>query len=96
LLVGALPIHLHVPTLAIGILIVAGQLFWHTNGKRPGLQAIQRYMELYCTLGTADAVRTAVVEGFKTVTGPYTKECALELILITLDNLGGEFQGNTH
>jgi len=63
LLVGSLPTHLHVPTLAIGILIVTAELFWHSHGKRPDLQAIQKCLGLYCILGTADTVRNAVGEG---------------------------------
>jgi len=46
-LVGTLPVHLHVPTLAIDILIVVARLFWHTHGKRPKLEAIQECMGLY-------------------------------------------------
>jgi len=83
-----LPVHLHVPTLAIGILIITAQLFWDTHGKRPDLQAIQKCLELYCTLGMADAVRNAVGEGFDGGTGPYTKGSAPGVLRIISDNLG--------
>jgi len=91
LLVGSLPAHLHVPTLATGILIVTAQLFWHAHGQRPDFQAIQKCLGFYCTSGTADAVRNAVREGFKTAMGPYTQESALMVLRIIMGNLGEGF-----
>jgi len=86
-----LPDHLHVMNLAVGILIVAAQLFWLGNGAWD-FHTIQRSIELYNTVGTVDAVRNAVGEGFKAAVGPYTHEYAPEVIRITLDHFGAGLQ----